>query len=226
MHEPITFSSKLFKRDRGEMHGRPLTALHHGLIVDWELAERMWTHSFQRILHVDPTEHAALVSESPLASLSARETTFELFFESIGVPGLATRPTSSLALMGAKACASTALVVNIGDNCTTVTPVIDGVSLTEQCRYTPVGGAHVSERLGMLLADSVRGSSAFAVEELSLLKHSVCEVASSTSDPLLSNQGSSLTYSISVSVLLKENAWRYLSRMTSYCMCMCRSATK
>lgn len=198
---PLVVSSMVESRQRARSRSNPMAGiarpmyhtsgmpLHQGVVVDWEAAELLWRNVVDNLLGTDPGELALLMSESPMATRSSRRTTAQLMFETFGVAALAMRPTSTLGLIGSKGDVNaTSVLVNVGDQVTTVVPVVDGVSFKEVALSTPVGGASVSEFLGRLLAPSgKRFDSAALCRELTQLKERFCVVATSAADPRLSS---------------------------------------
>jgi hypothetical protein len=119
---------------------------------------------------------------------SSRKATFQLFFETFGVAALTVAPTCQMGFVGVKGPESsdTALMVNLGDQVTSVVPIVDGVSYKEHMISSPVGGASVSDFLGRLLAPSgLRFDSAALARELIGVKERFGAVAVSPADPRL-----------------------------------------
>merc|ERR1711939_1202687 len=40
--------------------------IEHGVVNAWEDMEKIWNHTFSDVLHVSPSDHAALLTEAPL----------------------------------------------------------------------------------------------------------------------------------------------------------------
>eukprot|EP00887_Chlorella_sp_A99_P007834 scaffold20.g7834.t1 len=128
--------------------------MKHGLVVDWESAEKLWTAAIYKHLRVAPQGQPFILTEPPLNPPENREQLAEVFFETFGVPGLHIGIQAVLALYASFAAASrsrdrtegslTGVVVDSGAGCTHCIPVSEGFVLGSSIESIPVAGRDVT----------------------------------------------------------------------------------
>lgn len=113
-----------------------------------------------RYLRVNPEDHTVILTEPPLNPPEAREATAEIFFETFSVPGLYIGVQAVLALYASLATSATSAtqqltgtVIDSGDGCTHVVPVVDGYVVGSAIKSIPIAGKDVSMFVQQLLRD-------------------------------------------------------------------------
>jgi actin-related protein 4 len=98
-----------------------------GIILDWEANISLWQYAFEERLKTNTAEHPLLVTEPAWNSQQNREKTLEVCFEKFQVPAfyMAKQPVLASYAIGKH----TALVVDLGAQMTSVTPVSEGLVL-------------------------------------------------------------------------------------------------
>jgi actin len=76
--------------------------IENGIIVDWDLMEKLWDYTFGNYLRVRPDDQPVLLTEPILNPKWNREKTTQIMFETFGVPSLylAMRPWLSMYATG------------------------------------------------------------------------------------------------------------------------------
>lgn len=123
--------------------------ISRGLVADWDALENLWQHCFQNELKVSSADHPLLFGVYPDESKSHKERMALLFFEQFGTPGLYCATHGLLALYGSGK--TTGLVIDSGEDVTTVVPVYDGYLLPHAHGTIEIGGGDVNEYLQTLL---------------------------------------------------------------------------
>ncbi|BGP40213.1 Actin-related protein 4 [Rhodotorula kratochvilovae] len=117
-----------------------------GIVTDWAAAGRAIDHAFQDRLRIKSLdEFPLLATEASWNTKENKEKMVELAFETWQAPAYY---AVDKAVMSAFAAGKgSALIVDIGDELTTVTPVYDGFVLRKAIQKQPTGGALLSEVL-------------------------------------------------------------------------------
>ncbi|MER6320200.1 actin family protein [Streptomyces sp. NPDC001581] len=98
--------------------------VQHGVVTDWAALERVLAHTFREELRVKPSEHSVLLAHVPGADRGQLEKLLGLLFDRFEVRAAKLVPTGLLALRASGR--TTGLVVDIGDDVTSVSPVYEG----------------------------------------------------------------------------------------------------
>jgi actin-related protein 4 len=98
-----------------------------GIILDWDANVSLWRYAFEERLRTNTAEHPLLVTEPAWNTQQNREKTLEVCFETFGVPAfyMAKQPVLASYAIGKH----TALVVDLGAQMASVTPVVEGLVL-------------------------------------------------------------------------------------------------
>jgi len=105
-----------------------------GLILHWEPNISLWQYAFEDRLRVNTAEHPLMVTEPTWNTTQNREKTLEVCFETFNVPAffLAKQPVLASYAIGKH----TALVVDLGAQMASVTPVVEGLVLKKGIALT------------------------------------------------------------------------------------------
>ena len=57
----------------------------HGIVVNWDIFEKLLNHVFDNVLKIKPENHVFLTTEAPLNPKANRERITKLFFETYKV---------------------------------------------------------------------------------------------------------------------------------------------
>ncbi|KAJ5345706.1 hypothetical protein N7452_003710 [Penicillium brevicompactum] len=159
---------------------RPGLSVHNplnkdGIVEDWDMAERVWEHSFMSRLTGTkagnpfqnglndvandelPAEMEVESDEKPLSDspllmtepgwnpAKAREKTIEIAMEKWDTPAFYLARTGVLASFASGK--ASALVIDIGASNISVTPVHDGMILKRGVQHSPLGGDYISSQI-------------------------------------------------------------------------------
>ncbi|TNY18285.1 actin family [Rhodotorula diobovata] len=129
--------------------------VHDGIVTDWDAAGRAIDHALRDRLRLKSLDEFPLLATEPSWNTKDnKEKMVELAFETWQTPAYY---AVDKAVMSAFAAGKgSALIVDIGDELTTVTPVYDGFVLRKAIQKQPTGGALLSEvLLGQLRAANI-----------------------------------------------------------------------
>ena len=145
--------------------------VRQGRVEDWDLMEKFLTHCLSRYLMMAvPEERYFLLTGRLLSRPEARENMAQLMFETFNVPGLHLADPAMLALpaswvrrpVGERSL--TGLVVDVGEDMTHVTPVIETYPVGSCIRSTTVGGLTANNFIQQLLCERESGLPAQSLE--------------------------------------------------------------
>jgi actin-related protein 2 len=118
-------------------------------VANWEDEKLLLDYLWHEKLKIDPTDHLVSIAEAPLSKLDDRKLVLEIFYETFGFEALQIAPQSLLALYAQGLV--TGIVVDSGDDVTTVTPVFENYLLAELITRTKIAGRRLTENLITLL---------------------------------------------------------------------------
>lgn len=131
-------------------HKNPIfRAVERGRYMDWNALEHIWQHCFLDQLRVDSTEHPVLTTYYPDENKQDKENMAMVFFETFSVPGYYCMSSSVLSLYASGK--STGLVLDSGEEITSVVPIVDGCALAHCHILQNVGGRDVTRYLHRIL---------------------------------------------------------------------------
>jgi actin-related protein len=119
-------------------------------VSSWGDVEVLLAHALRKT----STTRPVLLGEPLFSSLSAREASAQLLFETFDVPAICLIPQPLLTLY---ACGvHTGLTIDVGLHATRVVPVVDGRVLRDAAHAVPVGGLALTAYLQALLRDRAK----------------------------------------------------------------------
>lgn len=136
----------LFSKPRDSTEIKPI--ISNNLIIDWDGAMDQFKYIFKQ-LEVDVNEQPLLLTESTMNSYANKVKAMEFFLEQEQFCAFYSvkQPTCVSFAHGRPNC----LVVDVGHDLTTVTPIIDGLCLRNQVRGTRYAGAYLNQQLRQFL---------------------------------------------------------------------------
>ncbi len=135
-------------------------------IISLDSMQRVWYYMFFQKLQINPNEISVIYAEPLITNEKDRELILESFFDIFWVPSLSLVSQSLLALYSVGNI--TGIVIDIGEEITTLTPFYEGFMLTPLTRVLEFGGNHVTKYLHLLLKQN--GYNLTSKKELSILK--------------------------------------------------------
>ncbi|KAF5102548.1 hypothetical protein D0Z03_000397 [Geotrichum reessii] len=120
-----------------------------GIVEDWDAMEQLWDYIFDKQLSVETAEHPLLLTEQTWNTTENRRKAMELAFEKHHFPAfyMIKSPVASLFAAGK----GSGLVVDIGHNVTSVTPIVDGLPLYKSSRRSRFAGIYLSNQVRNLV---------------------------------------------------------------------------
>lgn len=127
-------------------------AVERGRLLDLNALEHIWQFCFLEQLKVDSTEHPVLTTFYPDENKHDKENMAMIFFETFSVPGYYCMSSSVLSLYASGK--STGLVLDSGEDITSVVPVVDGCAQAHSHILQNFGGREVNRYLHKILNNS------------------------------------------------------------------------
>ena len=140
--------------------------IKHGIVNNWDDMEKIWHHTYNNELRVDPEERPVLLTEAPLNPKKNRERMIEIMFDTFNVPSFYVGITGVLSLYSSGR--TTGIAVDSGDGVTITVPIYEGYCLTKGIKRTDIGGRDLTKRLKKLLRE--RGYSFTTTAELEIIR--------------------------------------------------------
>jgi actin-related protein 4 len=136
----------LFSNSKDGLEVKPI--ISNNLIIDWDGAMNQFKYIFEK-LQVNSNEQPLLLTESTMNSYENKIKAMEFFFEEENFCAFYSvkQPTCISFAHGRPNC----LVVDVGHDLLTVTPVIDGLCLRNQVRGTKYSGSFLNQQLRQFL---------------------------------------------------------------------------
>lgn len=119
--------------------------MRDSLIQDWDGAIEQYRHYFDNLLKVDYQEQPILITEPVWTDKEYRQKLVETFYEQFNFPALylARTPTCISFQQGRSSC----LVVDVGHDSASVTPVVDGICLLRNSMKTNYSGQFLNDHV-------------------------------------------------------------------------------
>ena len=121
----------------------------NGFVTNWDYLTEIWRQGSETELKCDPSKHPLFVTDPIKSAKVQKEKLMNLAFEKFGVPGFFVGDTGANTLFSQGK--TTGLVVDIGDGCFQVVPVMDGYSLSHAASRLNFGGRDILDTLDNLL---------------------------------------------------------------------------
>lgn len=120
-----------------------------GIVEDWEAMVAQLRYYFDEVLKLDYHEQPILVTEPVWADQPYRQKLVETIYEEFEFPALflAKQPTCVSFQQGRLTC----LVVDIGHDCASVVPIVDGICLLKNSVKTNYSGQFLSDHVQDLI---------------------------------------------------------------------------
>ncbi|KAG7191392.1 NuA4 histone acetyltransferase subunit [Scheffersomyces spartinae] len=120
------------------------------MVTDWDAAVEQYRYCFEEYLQLQYDEQPILITEPVWTQHRYRQKLIETFYEEFDFPALylARKPTCVSFQQGRANC----LVVDIGHDSVSVTPVIDGISLLKNSMKTNYAGAFINDHIEDLIS--------------------------------------------------------------------------
>jgi actin-related protein len=101
--------------------------INHRIVRDWNDMEKLWHHTFDNELKVNPMDYPVLLTDAPLNPKANREKMVQIMFETFNVPTLYIANEAVLALYASERI--TGIVLHSADDVTHVVPIFEGYAL-------------------------------------------------------------------------------------------------
>ncbi|KAL0926955.1 hypothetical protein M5K25_003213 [Dendrobium thyrsiflorum] len=135
------------KRDILTMH----YPIERGIVNNWDDMEKIWHHTFYKMLRITPAEYPMLLTEAPLNPKANREKMTQIFFETFNVPAMYVAIDAALSLY-ASGC-DTGTVLDSGDGVSHIVPICEGKALTHAILKLELAGREITNALMKMLTE-------------------------------------------------------------------------
>lgn len=136
-------------RDNGHMFNLE-HPVKHGMVTNWDNMEKIWHHTFDKVLCLAAEEHPVLLTEAPLSPKTNRECLTQIMMERFNVPGMSVCMQSILS-MYATTGSTTGCVLDSGDGVSHIVPIHQGIPLHDAIMRFDVAGSELTDYLMKVL---------------------------------------------------------------------------
>ncbi|XP_050075029.1 actin-like [Anopheles maculipalpis] len=133
---------------------RVVSPIQRGQPCDWEAMESVWEYTFKDVLKIASEDHNVLLTDRPLSGRADREKAAQIMFEKFSTPATYLSMQATLALYGAGRISGT--VVDVGDGCTSIVPILKGTPTIEASKCVDLAGCDMVNYLANALNVSDR----------------------------------------------------------------------
>ncbi|KAH3756072.1 actin, cytoplasmic 2 [Pelomyxa schiedti] len=125
--------------------------IDRGTVVNWDNMEKIWHHTFEKVLGVEPEEYPVLLTDSPLPCRPDREKMTQIMFETFNTPGMFVANPAVLSLYGSER--TSGIVVDSGYGLTHAVPVYEGYALPNTIRRLNFAGRDLTDHMMTILTE-------------------------------------------------------------------------
>jgi actin len=125
--------------------------IQRGVVTDWDSMERIWRHTFESELRVDPSQQPIMMTEPPLNPKANREKTIRICFENehFQVPGFCLKSAAYLSLVASGR--TTGIVLDSGDGVTHTVPIYEGEVISHAVLAIDLAGRDLTDYMMKIL---------------------------------------------------------------------------
>jgi actin-related protein len=150
--------------------------IEHGIITNWDDMEKIWAHTYNNELRVDPGEQGTLLTEAPMNPKANREKMTTIMFETFAVPQMYVAIQAVLSLYASGR--TTGIVVDCGDGVSHTVPIYEGYALPHAIKRVNLAGRDLTEWMCKLLMERGYTMTTTAEKEIARdIKEKLCYVA-------------------------------------------------
>jgi actin-related protein len=150
--------------------------IEHGIITNWDDMEKIWAHTYNNELRVDPGEQGTLLTEAPMNPKANREKMTTIMFETFAVPQMYVAIQAVLSLYASGR--TTGIVVDAGDGVSHTVPIYEGYALPHAIKRVNLAGRDLTEWMCKLLMERGYTMTTTAEKEIARdIKEKLCYVA-------------------------------------------------
>lgn len=125
--------------------------IEHGIVTNWDDAEKLLHHAFYNELRIAPEEHPILITEAPLNPSANREKITQILFEAFNVPAMYVAINGVLTLCSTER--TTGIVFHSEDGVSHTIPIYEGHALPHAIIRLDLAGRDVVDYLMKILTE-------------------------------------------------------------------------